>query len=74
MATIEGFRDTCTYCNHAWGGCNCEFHEGDCGFLWEGTHITKPNLDATGRFFVEPSVYYGEIYERWLAEHEGCRA
>ena len=71
--TAEGFRPTCTYCRAAWGSCHCEFHE-ECGFVWEGTLSTKPNLDATGRFFVEPSVYYGEPYEKWLIEHEGCRA
>lgn len=31
-------------------------------FKFEGTWITNPNYDETGRFKVNPVEYYGEAY------------
>ena len=40
------------------------------GFTYNGIWITDPTLDETGRFTVDPSEYYGSIYENaeidWL--------
>jgi hypothetical protein len=36
------------------------------GFMWYGTFITDPNKDETGRFTVDPKVYYSRHYEDWL--------
>jgi hypothetical protein len=35
-------------------------------FEYEGTWITDPYLDETGRFEVNPEEYYGETYLKEL--------
>ena len=64
----SGFRSTCFSKGHNWGECTCktEVHE-DEGFEFQGTNIIDPSVSECGRFFVEPSVYYGEAYINWLA-------
>jgi hypothetical protein len=32
------------------------------GFEFEGTYITDPSMDETGRFEVDPIEYYGQAY------------
>jgi len=38
----------------------------DEGFMWYGTMITDPTKDESGRFTVDPRVYYATHYEQWL--------
>lgn len=37
-------------------------------FIFEGTVITNPHYDETGRFVVEPISYYGKAYTDYLQE------
>ena len=39
-------------------------------FEYEGTWITDPYLDETGRFEVKPKVYYGKVYLNKLKEFD----
>jgi len=31
-------------------------------FIFDGTRITDPTMDETGRFSVDPIEYYGKVY------------
>jgi hypothetical protein len=37
-------------------------------FIYEGTIISNPNIDETGRFVVDPVNYYGQAYLDYLEE------
>ena len=38
-------------------------------FKTPGCDINCPNLDVSGRFFVDPVEYYGEQYINWEFHH-----
>lgn len=73
QCNAEGYRDTCFFCFAEWSKCTCPDTLTDDpkapGFDFDGMWITDPKLDATGRFFVDPFVYYGAAYRRFLKEH-----
>lgn len=60
-----GFIKDCFFCHASWGSCHCKDVGEDEGFEFEGTNIVQPTLDCTGRFFVNPEVFYGEAYIKW---------
>lgn len=81
----RGVRATCYFCDAAYGSCTCRFHDqtdevNDLatlpGFDWQGATfwITQPNVSVCGRFFVDPTVYYGEAYVTWSASDAGRSA
>lgn len=37
-------------------------------FIFQGTVITNPHYDETGRFVVDPINYYGQAYLDYLQE------
>jgi len=37
-------------------------------FIYQGTVITNPHYDETGRFVVDPINYYGQAYLDYLQE------
>ena len=37
-------------------------------FIFQGTVITNPHYDETGRFVVDPINYYGQEYLDYLQE------
>lgn len=37
-------------------------------FIFQGTVITNPHYDETGRFVVDPVNYYGQAYLDYLKE------
>lgn len=49
------------------------------GFFWKacgctvGHWIEDPHVDVTGRFTVDPVVYYGKAYLDWKKELENDR-
>ena len=61
------FLDQCAFCHNTWGHCNCESLDEAEGLEWDDTIILSPNIDATGRFFVDPVKYYGKklVDEYW---------
>lgn len=68
--------DHCYFCKAKWGSCTCAFlpiyHDETInpsaetvpGFEFEDFYITAPNVDVSGRFFVDPTAYYGEAYTK----------
>lgn len=53
------FLKTCFFCDEDWGDCSCRFVG---SFDFDGCEIIEPNVDETGRFFVNPITYYGAVY------------
>lgn len=78
MQTPEGYRDTCFFCGQEWGKCSCNGAHGTLGtgdpsidayllgFDFDDMWITDWTLDASGRFYVDPFVYYGDAYRAFL--------
>lgn len=61
--TVELFRDTCYACNNEWGKCVCQTSEDDPEkFEFNGVSIVDERVSDCGRFFVEPTLYYGEAF------------
>jgi len=72
MSKIKGLISECYFCGQPWGCCMCAEKPDDIeGFEFEGTTIVDPCIDATGCFFVDPTVYYGEVYTEWYAKWIG---
>lgn len=61
-----GLRETCHACHSKWGECTCPLIPEDQGFEWKNSWVTDPGVSSCGRFFVEPTVYYGAAYIEWL--------
>lgn len=64
--TASGFRTTCFTANHKWGECTCKTEVSeDKGFVWQGVLIVDPTVSDCGRYFVEPTIFYGQTYKEW---------
>ena len=64
----DELRQTCFTACHEWGKCTCKVEvTPDKGFIFKGVLIVDPSISECGRFFVEPSVYYGDAYLAWKA-------
>ena len=68
----DAIRDTCAWCEAAWGSCTCQFPDPkECdvrevpGFDYQGMWIVQPNVSVCGRFYVDPVRYYGKAYTDW---------
>ena len=64
----QGIRHNCAQCAGFWGECTCGHvdSEGDLGFGYYEFFITNPWVSECGRFFVDPTVYYGLNYTKWV--------
>ena len=62
---FSGYRETCYLCDQVYGRCVCPDMPARSGFIFEGMLITDPSVDETGRFYVEPEVYYGQAFKDW---------
>ena len=67
---MDGHIAKCYFCGNRWGWCACPPLPDDedpivPGFSWEGFWVTDPTCSPCGRFFVDPTVYYGEAYTQW---------
>lgn len=66
---FEGHLEKCYFCDAVWGECICNFPCNVCncdseapGFDFGGCFIVQPNVTECTRFFVDPTVYYGEAF------------
>lgn len=59
-------RETCFFCNQKWGSCECPAIPENKAFDFDDCLITEPNVDVTGRFFIDPSQYYGDEWKLWV--------
>ncbi len=66
----SGYRKTCFRCNAKWGECTCPTAKDGEGFEWNEFYILDPSVSECGRFFVEPSLYYGNAFTEWEAKRE----
>lgn len=81
----EAYRETCYFCRAAWGACSCDFPDAvnEAGeavedlatlpgfdFPSAGVYVTAPNVSLCGRFYVDPTVYYGAAYEAVRERYE----
>lgn len=66
--------ERCFFCRAYWGSCSCGFPSSvarsatpSCvdGFDYGRFFVTAPNVDESGRFYVDPRAYYGEPFEVW---------
>jgi hypothetical protein len=58
-------RETCFFCDAQWGKCHCPDLPDDAGFEHEDFIVNQPNVDESGRFFVDPVAHYGEAFTKW---------
>jgi hypothetical protein len=69
-----GYRGVCFTAGHSWGSCTCKTEVSeDEGFEYKDTNIVDPSLSECGRFFIEPTVYYGQTYIDWKNKREAIK-
>jgi hypothetical protein len=68
----KGLRSHCYFCEAVWGACSCKFPSGEDagedtpGFDFGDLFVTDPGISVCGRFYVDPTVYYGRQYAEAL--------
>lgn len=67
--TSDMFLESCYFCGHRWGECTCQFTQDEVKFESDDTDIVEPNIDESGRFFVDPVRYYGQDFLDWQKEN-----
>lgn len=66
-----GYVNNCVQCGEEYDWCECEPH--DTSFEYEGWVIHEPNVDIGGDRLVDPEIYYGEVYIKWLNTRNGVK-